>query len=909
MIPAKKEALRRGLELSFLADKTILGLPVFIEKGGKYRLPPNAPVYLRGRDWAPVPLIPICLVAAPLKLVCPIRGTLKAPARSKDGLTPSEEARRIEAINFLLGKRYPKDHIKVEATVKRFGHQGRSSFRADLAVLDVPVGSLKSGDTDALLEHALLLGEVKRDNRQAAQAKATQVFPLLDFAHRDDCIALYWDDTEQRIFWREKRKGKKRADKEGPASFLPDYGNKVAVKKLTLEDTKPTDSLLDAFRRIEDILHGSALDPEKRYGVLLQLLLAKLYDELHHEQSPTSPLGIQDHSALGTEPSAALNSMNRVLAKAVRYYGKYLPQPVPRVFPLSAATLTAVLEILAPLRITASSQEVMQQFYMYFAKHLYKWDLAQFFTPITVTDFIAAALSPGFGEHVKDPACGSADFLTSAYRIGSKRDPNYGQAIWGADNSENAVQVAVLNMLLNGDGKSNIKHEDSLEAIEAHEDEYDIVICNPPFGTQITESRPEILQKFALGYERDASRKRLRRKQQAGILFAELCVRQARPGGRIAIILPNGYLGNRSAQYLQLREWLLQQCRIASICSFPRFTFKTSGADVSASVLFLERRKKPLKGKQRGTSYPIHIGTIESVGWRLGDKKAKPLYLRDPLDGSYDVDENGRRLLDTDFDRILGEMRSSKAGTSFRWLARGISASKERKGWSVSSDLIRDDLTLCLDPKRLSQKAQELRATISSHAHWKLGDLVEFVPQGSLSRKQDHLYRYIELEDMTAGIYRWKYLRGWELPDRARHETEPGDLFVGSVWGSVQKWMLAGGDTSDLIVTNGCHRLRMRKGKKKYLVDLVAALSTEAYATQMRSMARGSDGLAEVHEDDAAQVLVPRLTPSVRKELQPFVDQLLEGHTGVRAKVEDLLSSGRLNAPVPAKRKSHSVLV
>jgi type I restriction enzyme M protein len=67
-------------------------------------------------------------------------------------------------------------------------------------------------------------------------------------------------------------------------------------------------------------------------------------------------------------------------------------------------------------------------------------------------------------------------------------------------------------------------------------------------------------------------------------------------------------------------------------------------------------------------------------------------------------------------------------------------------------------------------------------------------------------YRYVELEDITAGSFRWKTLRGWELPDRARHTANKGDIFIGSVWGSVQKWAVTGGDTTDLIVTNGCHR-------------------------------------------------------------------------------------------------------
>src|SRR5579885_3445103 len=106
-------------------------------------------------------------MSLPLKLVCPIRGPLNAPAKSADGLTPSEEARRIDAINFLLSKGYPKGNVKVEATIKRFGHGGKNSFRADLAALDVPLATINGSDVDELLEHAVLLGEVKRDHKSA----------------------------------------------------------------------------------------------------------------------------------------------------------------------------------------------------------------------------------------------------------------------------------------------------------------------------------------------------------------------------------------------------------------------------------------------------------------------------------------------------------------------------------------------------------------------------------------------------------------------------------------------------------------------------------------------------------------------------------------------------------------------
>jgi type I restriction enzyme M protein len=245
-------------------------------------------------------------VAAPLKLICPIRGPLNAPAKSADGLKPSEEARRIDAINFLLAKGYPSGHIKVEATIKKFGHGGKNSFRADLAALDVPVQSINAKNADDLLAHAVLLGEVKRDHNSAAQAKDTQVEPLLDFAHREDCVALYWDDAEQRIHWREMHGGK-RLKHEVPATTLPVFGTKIMVKPLTFSNIQPATSLLNVFRRIEDVLHSAAVDPEARYGVILQLLLAKLFDEHAHAGKPTEALTLQDFHAMGSKPSFALS--------------------------------------------------------------------------------------------------------------------------------------------------------------------------------------------------------------------------------------------------------------------------------------------------------------------------------------------------------------------------------------------------------------------------------------------------------------------------------------------------------------------------------------------------------------------------------------------------------------------------
>ena len=64
-------------------------------------------------------------MSAQLTLTCPIRGLLKTGAKSKDGLKPTEEYFRVEAIKHLLKMGYPKDHFIIEAVVKRFGNSGR----------------------------------------------------------------------------------------------------------------------------------------------------------------------------------------------------------------------------------------------------------------------------------------------------------------------------------------------------------------------------------------------------------------------------------------------------------------------------------------------------------------------------------------------------------------------------------------------------------------------------------------------------------------------------------------------------------------------------------------------------------------------------------------------------------------
>ena len=827
----------------------------------------------------------------------------------------------MEAIRHLVGAGYPQNHFVIESTIQQFGSEGRNKFRSDFAILDVPAGSIDTSNVEDLLEHCLLLCEVKRDNSNFNNTKHFQVKPMLQFATRRDCIGLYWDNVIQRVYW-QKYSRNKREVKEGPLSFLPRFGNKINVRELTIGDLKESEALATLFSRIEDILHQATVDGDKRYETILQLVLAKLFDEHAREKEQNTPLEIQDFVALETDLVLVKKKMDSLLIKSVNSYQHYLPKQIPRSFDVKPRTLVDVLTLLAPVRLTTAKREVIQTFYMKFAKELYKWKMAQYFTPITITDFIIDVLNPQYGEHIKDPACGSADFLTAAFRRGRDRFDRYSDYVWGSDSSEDAVQVAVLNMLLSGDGKTNISKEDSLASCKKHAGRFDIIVCNPPFGTKIVEKHHDILADFDLGYKWTLnSHARLQKstkvlnKQETGILFIETCVRQAKPGGRIGIILPNGYLGNRSEKYKIMREWLLRNCFLVAICPFPRFTFKASGADVSASVVFLEKRNHPMNAATESEDYYFDVEMVQTVGWDVGKKQGKPIFKRNKLDGSYMIGENGQKILDADFEDVLERVRNSRAADRFPWLTEGCVSTSSKDGGGLSIRCILDDADLTMDPKRYSRKFLELRQEIRTMDHFKLGDVLESIPRKTTRDGQsvlihpDKIYRYVEIQDIDKGDFRHHEMRGWELPVRAQHFAESGDIFISSIWGSVEKWCMIGNDAVDYVVTNGCHRFRLKEGKNDVLHDLLAFLCTESFAVQMRALARGSDGLAEVTVDDANAVLVPRIGDEARAVLAPFVKNFRLGMPSFPSTVHALANSSVLRIPLPGKRPNHTVLV
>jgi type I restriction enzyme M protein len=730
-------------------------------------------------------------------------------------------------------------------------------------------------------------------------------------------IGVHWENGEPAILFRSR--GKEAARRAGRASVtaLPSADLPPGTNRLRYEDLQQVTDIVPLFGELDDLLHRAGSIREDRHTILLKLLLVKLYDE-DHAQAPESRgrfMLIQDFSAV--DP-AWDDSLERIFTEglhaALALYDGMLAKAASRTIGCSAEVLREASRMLCGIRLLGALPQVIQDLFMYFGRSQYRVDLGQYFTPCEVIRLIVEIVNPRHDERIVDPACGTADFLVGAKQVAAERHgADISAHLHGYDISPLAVHLSIFNMLLNGDrGFADIETRDTLLEPLDHEGHYHVALCNPPFGARIVEKRAKALARFNLVSAKKSGLGLVPRAQEAGLLYVESCLRAVRPGGRVGILVPNGYLGNRSERYLEFRRWLLRNARVAAVIGFPRFTFKKSGADVSASALILERRLEPLSDLSDMADHPIHFNLVEKVGWDLQSKHANRIFKRDPRDGTELLDATGARIPDTDFEIARLDALTSAAVDAFPWMAQGERNTRDTEGWSVMASAITAHSDLCLDPKRWCRKHLEVLRSIRSVAHLEIGHVIRPVTR-SLRKKPETSYRYVEIEKIyeAFGAYVADECFGWELPDRGRLVAAPGDIFIANIWSSAGKWMIAGDEAQDgrLIVTTGCTHFELIPGQESLLPDLVFGLCSEAFKVQMRALATGSDGLSSICVADICSIVLPRMqSGAVRDQIQRRIREARAGQLVLPRVVRDELAVVAPETNVPL-RSSHVVQV
>lgn len=209
----------------------------------------------------------------------------------------------------------------------------------------------------------------------------------------------------------------------------------------------------------------------------------------------------------------------------------------------------------------------------------------EFYTPRAVTAFMVNRVDPRPGEVIFDPSCGTGGFLTCSIRHMRDRYVNTVKDEASLQSGLRATELkqlphmlCVTNMLLHGvEDPSFVRHDNTLARpynSYTDADRVDVIATNPPFGAVVQDG---IDSNFPPQF----------RTKETTDLFLALIIHVLKPGGRAAVVVPDGSLFGEGVK-TRLKEHLMEGCNLHTIVRLPNSVFKPY-ASIGTSVLFFEK--------------------------------------------------------------------------------------------------------------------------------------------------------------------------------------------------------------------------------------------------------------------------------------------------------------------------------
>ena len=236
----------------------------------------------------------------------------------------------------------------------------------------------------------------------------------------------------------------------------------------------------------------------------------------------------------------------------------------------------------------------------------------QFRTPRHIIRLMVELTAPQPNDVVCDPACGTAGFLVATGEYLRDRHPNllhdtklrdhfHRGLFHGFDFDNTMLRIGSMNML-HGVENPDIRYRDSLAQEHGGEEEkYTLVLANPPFAGSLDYegTAKDLLQTV--------------KTKKTELLFLALFLRLLRPGGRAAVIVPDGVLFGSTKAHKELRRILVEDQRLDAVVSLPGGAFKPYAGVSTAILLFT-------KTNSGGTDY-VWFYDVQADGWSLDDKR------------------------------------------------------------------------------------------------------------------------------------------------------------------------------------------------------------------------------------------------------------------------------------------------
>lgn len=336
------------------------------------------------------------------------------------------------------------------------------------------------------------------------------------------------------------------------------------------------------------------------------------------------------------------------------------------------ATVKSCVKELQNVKLFNSNLEVVDDAFEHLVNQNQKEGMGQYFTPRYVIDMCVRMLNPRPNEKMIDTAAGSCGFPMhtifhvwkqinpEAYNLFTTRrrkpeETEYVQNnVFGIDFSEKSVRVGRMLNIIAGDGHTNVIELNSLDyknwdsdyvtqpewqakygegfrkLVSMSLDEtassaaekykaftFDVLMANPPFAGDLDNK--EQIEQYDLGHKGGNISEKIQNKVGRDILFIERNLNFLKPGGRMAVVLPQGRFNNSTDKYI--REYIMERCRLLAVVGLHGNVFKPH-TGTKTSVLFVQKWTdencgfpnicpRPVQNENGEIDYPIFFATMQ----------------------------------------------------------------------------------------------------------------------------------------------------------------------------------------------------------------------------------------------------------------------------------------------------------
>lgn len=545
------------------------------------------------------------------------RRYIRCRVRDVDILAKPEEIVRQLWVDRLIDQYgYSVSRLALEYPIT-FGRD--TSKRADIVVFDADRPTVP-----------YIIVEVKQGTLRSGKDQ------LKSYTHATGAPLALWSDGSTKVVWH----------RQSPNYFveIPDVPTTVQ----TIEDIADAPWTIDTLvgkeeqrnregqraRSLRDLIEDLEDEVLANAGVdvfeeVFKLVLTKLFDEMATYQGWKGQKYLRFRNK---NTAAQLKSAIQALFDEAnaRWEGVFPPGERIKLTPEHLQVCVGSLE---DWKLLNSNLDVIDDAFEYLVTKSSKGEKGQYFTPRWVIDMCVKMLNPRESETLIDTACGSAGFTVHAMfhvwravlsdegideshllTMASKPQRCYDYVnsnVFGLDFDEKSVRVARCLNLIAGDGQTNILHLNTLDwrrwSETTKQDDwrdtygegwkrlrrlraapsddrsftFDVLMANPPFAGDVKQ--PDMISLYELGHKDNG---RPVDKIGRDLLFIERNLDFLRPGGRMAIVLPQGRLNNASDT--RLRSFIMEHCRILAVVSLDPNTFKPH-TGTKTSVLFVQK--------------------------------------------------------------------------------------------------------------------------------------------------------------------------------------------------------------------------------------------------------------------------------------------------------------------------------